>query len=138
MARYKPHNLKQDKMIPLSYADQIVAGWFEYALNELVEEHLELTVFERRYRNDQTGRLAYDPKVLLKMVRYGYAKGLVSSRKLEEACRRKVVFMALSADTRPQFTTIAGFVAERTASSRGTTGWRWSMGATRSWCTPRP
>ena len=39
MARYKPYNLKQDKMIPLSYADQIVAGSFEYALNEIVEEH---------------------------------------------------------------------------------------------------
>jgi transposase len=114
MARYKPYNLKQDKMIPLSYADQIVAGSFEHALNEIVEQHLDLTVFERRYRNDQTGRLAYDPKVMLKIVLYGYSKGMVSSRKLEEACRRNVVFMALSADTRPHFTTIAGFVAELT------------------------
>jgi hypothetical protein len=48
MARYKPYNLKQDKMIPLSYADQIVAGSFEYALNEIVEEHLDLRVFEAR------------------------------------------------------------------------------------------
>jgi transposase len=112
MARYKPYNLKQDKLIPLSYADQIVPGSFEYALNEIVEEHLDLTVFERRYRNDQTGRLAYDPKVLLKIVLYGYYKGIVSSRRLEEACRRNVVFMALSADTRPHFTTIAAFVSE--------------------------
>ena len=112
MARYKPYNLKQDKMIPLSYADQIVAGSFEYALNEIVEEHLDLSVFEDRYCNDETGRLAYDPKVLLKIVLYGYYKGIVSSRKLEEACRRNVVFMALSADTRPHFTTLAGFVSE--------------------------
>ncbi len=86
-------------------------GSFEYALNEIVEEHLDLSMFERRYRNDDTGRLAYDPKVLLKIVLYGYYKGLVSSRKVEEACRRNVVFMALSADTRPHFTTIAAFVA---------------------------
>ena len=112
MARYKPYNLKQDKFIALSYADQIVPGSFEYALNEIVEEHLDLSVFEPRYRNDETGRLAYDPKVLLKIVLYGYSKGMVSSRKLEEACRRNVVFMALSADTRPHFTTIAAFVAE--------------------------
>jgi transposase len=112
MARYKPYNLKQDKWVALSYADQIVPGSFEYALNEIVEEHLDLGVFEQRYHNDDTGRLAYDPKVLLKIVLYGYYKGLVSSRKLEEACRRNVVFMALSADTRPHFTTIAAFVAE--------------------------
>ena len=56
-------------MIPLSYADQVVEGSFEYALNEIVEEHLDLSVFEHRYRNDETGRSAYDPKVLLKVVR---------------------------------------------------------------------
>ena len=112
MARYKPYDLKQDKFIAVSYADQIVPGSFEYALNEIVEEHLDLTVFARRYRTDETGRLAYDPKVLLKIVLYGYYKGIVSSRKLEEACRRNVVFMALSADTRPHCTTIAAFVAE--------------------------
>ena len=33
-------------------------------------------------------------------------------RKLEEVCKRNVVFMALSADTQPHFTTIAGFVAD--------------------------
>lgn len=110
MARYKPYELRQDKFIPLSFADQIVAGSFEHTLNEIVEQHLDMAVFEKRYRNDQTGRLAYDPKVLLKVVLYGYYKGIISSRKLEEACRRNVVFMALSADTRPHFTTIADFV----------------------------
>jgi hypothetical protein len=70
MARYKPYDLNQAKMIALSYADQIVEGSFEHALNEIVEEHLDLTVFEKRYSNDETGRLAYDPKILLKVVLY--------------------------------------------------------------------
>ena len=89
MARYEPYNLKQDKWIPLSYAGQIGSGSFAYALNEIVVEHLDLSAFEPRYRNDETGRLAYDPKVLLKILLYGYAKGMVSSRKLEEACRHQ-------------------------------------------------
>ncbi len=112
MARYKPYDLNQAKMIPISYADQIVEGSFEHALNEIVEEHLDLSVFDGRYANDETGRPAYDPKILLKVVLYGYYKGLVSSRTLAEACRRNVVFMALSADTRPHFTTLAWFVSE--------------------------
>jgi len=45
-------------------------------------------------------------------VLYGYYKGILSSRALAEACRRNVVFMALSADTRPHFTTLAAFVSE--------------------------
>jgi transposase len=108
--RYKPYDLKQDKLVPVSYRDQIVPGSFEHALNEIVEEHLDLSVFEQRYRNEDTGRLAYDPKVLLKIVLYGYYKGIISSRKLAEACCRNVVFTALSA--RPHFTTIAAFVSE--------------------------
>jgi transposase len=112
MARSKPYDLNQTKMIPLSYADQVVEGSFEHALNEIVEEHLDLTVFEKRYANDETGRPAYDPRILLKVVLYGYYKGIISSRALAEACRRNVVFMALSADTHPHFTTLASFVSE--------------------------
>jgi transposase len=112
MARYKPYDLKQDKLIPLSFADQVIPGSFEHTLNEIVEHHLDMRVFEQRYRNDQAGRLAYDPKVMLKVVLYAYYKGIISSRKIEEACRRNVVFMALSADTRPHFTTIADFVTQ--------------------------
>src|SRR5690606_13634114 len=72
----------------------------------------DLSVFDARYANDETGRLAYDPKILLKVVLYGYYKGIISSRRLAEACRRNIVFMALSADTRPHFTTLASFVSE--------------------------
>jgi hypothetical protein len=58
------------------------------------------------------------PKVLLKVVLYGYYRGIISSRRIAEACRRNVVFMALSADSRPHFTTIASFVSKRSMKLR--------------------
>lgn len=112
MARYKPYDVHQDKFISVSFRDQILPGSFEYTLNEVVDQHIDLAPFAGRYANDATGRLAYDPAVLLKIVLYGYYKGIVSSRKLAEACERHVVFMALSADTRPHFTTIADFISQ--------------------------
>jgi transposase len=45
------------------------------------------------------------------VVLYGYARGLLSSRAIERACRENVVFMALSADTQPHYTTIAQFIS---------------------------
>jgi hypothetical protein len=39
----------------LTYGDQIVAGSFEHALNEIVEERLDLSEFDQRYANDQSG-----------------------------------------------------------------------------------
>lgn len=112
MARYKPTSYDQDKFIPVSFRDQILPGTFEYTLCEVIDHHVDLSVFDARYANDDTGRWAYNPAVLLKIVLYGYYKGIISSRKLEEACGRNVTFMALSADTRPHFTTLADFVAK--------------------------
>lgn len=112
MARYKPVDHHLSKMLPVKFSEQIVPGTFEYALNWLVDHKIDLTVFDARYRNDKTGATAYYPGVLLKVVLMGYARGLVSSRDIERACRENVVFMALSGDTQPHFTTIASFVAQ--------------------------
>lgn len=111
MARYQPYDVDQVTLIPVLFKDQILPGSFEYALNEIVDQHIDLRPFEGRYRNDETGRLAYDPAILLKIVLFGYYKGVISSRKLAEACKRNVQFIALAADTHPHFTTIADFVA---------------------------
>jgi transposase len=111
MARYKPYDVNQVTLIPVSFPDQILPGSFEYALNEIVDQHIDLRPFEARYQNDETGCLAYDPAVLLKIVLFGYYKGLISSRRLAEACERNVQFKALTADSQPHFTTIADFVA---------------------------
>jgi transposase len=88
MARYKPYDVNQVTLIPVSLPDQILPGSFEYALNEIVDEHIDLDSFEARYPNDETGCLAYDPAILLKIVLFGYYKGLISSRRLAEACER--------------------------------------------------
>ena len=111
MARYKPYDVKQVTLVPVSFQDQILPGSFEYALNEIIDEHIDMAPFEARYQNDETGCLAYDPALLLKIILFGYYKGIISSRRLAEACQRNVQFKALTADSQPHFTTIADFVA---------------------------
>src|SRR5262249_3573431 len=113
MARYKSDDLHQGKCIPLALSDQILPGSLEHTLNELMEKPLNLSICEQRYGNDQTGRLASDPAVLLQLVLHGSYKGMVSSRRLEETCRRSVVCMALSADTRSRCTTLAACVSPK-------------------------
>lgn len=111
MARYKPYDINQITLVAVSFKDQVVPGSFEYALDEIVDQHIDMTPFEARYHNDETGCLAYDPAILLKIVLLGYYKGIISSRRLAEACERNVQFKALTADTQPHFTTLADFVA---------------------------
>jgi hypothetical protein len=66
MAKYKPYNFDQLVMIPISLEDQLEPGTLEYTINEMVEKHIDLSVFEGRYQNDDTGATAINPKVLLK------------------------------------------------------------------------
>jgi transposase len=72
---------------------------------------MDVSIFDEKYRNDETGRRAYDPRILLKVVLLGYSRGLISSRKIEQACRENIVFMALSCGQCPDYTTIATFVS---------------------------
>jgi len=98
------------KLIPVVFEDQIRRGSFEFALSHLLDQ-LSLEAFEARYRNEACGASAYHPRVLLKIVLLAYSRGVTSSRVIEALCHRDVQFIAISGDTRPQFTTIAAFIA---------------------------
>jgi transposase len=74
-----------------------------------------MTVFEELYDNDLTGAPAYDPAILLKVVLLAYSRGIVSSREIAKACEENIIFMALSADQQPHFTTIASFITKMKA-----------------------
>ena len=111
MARYKHYDYKQGKFIPIDFDKQIVEGTFEHTLHYFIEEEADLSAYDLRYANDKTGATAYDPAILLKIILYAYSKGIFTSRKIARCCEENVVFMALSADTRPHYTTIADFIS---------------------------
>jgi transposase len=111
MAKYKYYDYSQSVLIPVSLEEQLMPGTLEFAIHTLVETRIDTSIFEARYSNDETGRLAYDPKILLKVVLFGYSRGLLSSRQIERACRENVTFMALSCGEQPDHSTIAAFVS---------------------------
>jgi transposase len=111
VARYKSYSYAQGKFIPVHFEKQILPGTFEYSLNHLIDHELDLSIFDDRYRNEETGATAYDPRILLKIILYAYSRGIVHSRRIAQACEENIIFMALSCDTKPHFTTIADFVS---------------------------
>lgn len=112
MAKYKDINYEQDRLIPISFSKQIRPGTLEYTISYLIDHEIDLSLFESHYKNDQVGRPAYDPAVLLKVILYAYSRGIVSSREIAQNCQENIIFMALSGDSHPHFTTIAGFIAD--------------------------
>jgi transposase len=76
----------------------------------LIENELDLSVFDQDYNNDDGGRPAYDPRVLLKVIILAYSKGVTSSRRIERLCRENITFMAISGDQHPDHSTLSAFI----------------------------
>jgi transposase len=111
MAKFKPLNENQLVMLPISLQDQLVPGTLEHTISELVDKHIDLSVFDGRYNNDDTGASAIHPKILLKVILLAYARGMISSRQIERACQENIIFIALSYGYAPDHSTIASFIS---------------------------
>jgi len=110
MARYKAIDTSP-RFLAVDLERQLLPGSFEHAVHHLLDHEFDLSLFDTRYRNDQSGAMAYPPGMLLKVILCAYAQGVVSSRGIEQLCREHVTFIALSGDTAPHFTTLAAFVS---------------------------
>jgi len=80
MAKYIPYDYNQNVMVVINYQDQLQAGTFEHALHYLVTQKLDLSIFDKTFKNDHEGRPAYDPAILLKIILFAYSKGVTFSR----------------------------------------------------------
>ena len=109
MAHYKPQD-RNSLLLPVVLSEQIVAGSFAFALDYLVDNELDLSAMDAKFKNDEVGASAYDPRAMLKIVLLAYSQGLISSRTIEQACLRNVQFIAISAGSQPSHTHIAKFV----------------------------
>ena len=62
MARYKYIDTNP-RFLPVDLARQLLPGTFEHALHHLLDHELDLTGFDARFRNDETGAPAYPPEI---------------------------------------------------------------------------
>lgn len=111
MAKYKKYNYNQDMLVPVNLLNQLIPGTIEFTIHHLVETLPSVAKFDERYKNDDTGCPAYNPKILLKVILLGYSRGFISSRDIERACRENILFMALACGQTPDYSTIATFVS---------------------------
>jgi len=78
-------------------------------------EALDLEGLGIDVEEDRVGNSAYDPKMMLKILVYGYSYGWRSSRKLERALHHNLSFMWLTGGMKPDHKTIAKFRRDNTA-----------------------
>lgn len=111
MPNFKKYSYNQTAMVVIDFAKQLRPNTFEFTLHHLIEDYIDLSSFYDKYKNDQGGRTAYDPAILLKIILFAYFKGVKSSRDMQWECENNIIFKALSCDTVPHYTSIASFIS---------------------------
>ncbi|MBA2410478.1 MAG: transposase [Pyrinomonadaceae bacterium] len=102
------------RFLAVDLSRQLIHGTFQHALHHLLDCEIDLTEIEARYRNDEVGASPYELRVLLKIVLFAYARGIISSRSIEAARRSNVQFIALSGDSQPHYSTLRGLTLRPT------------------------
>lgn len=107
---FKDYNPNQLMFLPPSLEELIPSHHAGRTVHEVIER-IDLSRVYARY--SENGCSSYHPKMLLKVLVYGYLENCYSSRKLEKAVRENIVFMWLAGMQRPDHHTINRFRSER-------------------------
>jgi transposase len=105
---YRPYQPEQDFLLPPSLRDWLPENHLAYFVSDLVEQ-LDLSAIYAVYEQDLRGQPPYDPRMMTKLLVYGYCVGVFSARKIEQRVAEDVGFRVLAAGNAPDFRTIADF-----------------------------
>lgn len=113
--QFRDCNLNQLLLLPASLQDWLPEGHLARFLADVVET-LDLSAIYGKYeQGDGRGLAAYDPRMMVRLLIYGYCRGVASSRRMERGTYEDVGFRYLAADQHPDHTTIADFRKEHLA-----------------------
>ena len=109
---FLPYDEQQLYLLPASIVEWVQddsLARFVGEIVDLLERRGQLDGFYEGYRRDGWGHPAYHPRMLVKVLVYGYCMGVTSSRKLAAGCENEVALRYLTANQQPDFRTISDF-----------------------------
>jgi len=111
---FKHHSVHQQELFPLNLNDLISENHSARLIDSVVEK-LEISDIIAQYKGGGTS--SYHPKMLLKILFYGYLNNTYSCRKIAKAVKENIYFMWLSGGLQPDFRTINDFRGQKLKSS---------------------
>lgn len=114
---FRPYDQDSLLLMPPSLHDWVDPDGLAAFLNDLVDE-MDLAPFLAAH-DEPRGMPPYHPRMMLKVLLYGYASGVTSSRRIEERLAYDVNFMFLAGQARPDHKTIAEFRRRHLATFEG-------------------
>jgi transposase len=105
---YRAYQPEQDFLLPPSLRDWLPEGHLAYFVSDVVEQ-LDLSAIESVYEEEERGQPPYHPRMMTKILIYGYCVGVFSSRRMQKKVSEDIGFRVLAAGNQPDFRTISDF-----------------------------
>ena len=105
---YRPYLPEQDLLLPQNVRDWLPEDHLVHFVSDVVDE-LDLSANESVYEKEERGQPPYHPRMMTKILLYGYCLGVFSSRQMQEKLLEDVGFRVLAAGNEPDFRTISDF-----------------------------
>jgi transposase len=105
---YRPYFPEQDFLLPPSLREWLPEDHLSYFVSDLIDQ-LDLSQIEQHYEREERGYPPYHPRMMTKVLVYGYCVGVFSSRRLEKRLSEDMAFRVLAAGNEPDFRTISEF-----------------------------
>ena len=109
-ANYLPYDPQQMMLLPEAMQEWLPEGHLAYFIDDAVDG-LDLSAFHARYEKDGPRNQPFHPAMMVKVLLYGYATGVFSSRKIARKLHEDVAFRVLGARNFPAHRTIRDFRA---------------------------
>jgi hypothetical protein len=93
---------EQDLLLPPSLREWLPDDHLVYFVSDVVDQ-LNLSAIESVYEEDDRGQPPYHPRMMTKILLYGYCVGVFSSRKIQKRLLEDVAFRVLAAGNQPDF-----------------------------------
>jgi transposase len=106
--RFRSYLPEQNLLLPASLREWLPDDHLSYFVSDVVDQ-LDLSAIESVYEEEDRGQPPYHPRMMTKILLYGYCVGVFSSRKIQKRLVEDVAFRVLAAGNQPDFRTISDF-----------------------------
>ena len=105
---YRTYLPEQDLLLPPSLRAWLAEDHLVYFVSDVVDQ-LDLSAMYAVYEQEKRGQPPYDPRLMTKLLVYGYCTGVFSSRRIQKRMQEDIPFKVLAAGNEPDFRTISDF-----------------------------
>jgi len=105
---YRTYLPEQDLLLPPSLREWLSEDHLVYFVSDVVDQ-LDLSAIHAVYEKEKRGQPPYDPRLMTKLLVYGYCTGVFSSRRIQKRIQEDIPFKVLAAGNEPDFRTISDF-----------------------------